>query len=567
MRLVKKALTFDDVLLVPAYSEILPRDHLTTPLPAHRSQHPAGVGGDGHRHRVAPGDRDGPGRRHRHRPQEPPPAQQAAEVRRSSATSPASCSTRSRSRPTCRCARSSSSRASTASPGCRCSRTARSSASSPTATSASNAARRAGPHDHDAARAAGHRARGRQLDEAQALMHKHRLERVLVVNDAFELRGLMTVKDILKATEHPNRLQGRQGKLRVGAAVGVGADTDERARALVKAGVDVLVVDTAHGHSQGVLDRVTLGQEDTTRRSTSSAATSPRPTRRGRCSRPAPTPSRSASAPARSAPRASSPASACRRSPRSATSRAALAGTGVPLIADGGIRYSGDVAKAIAAGAYAVMMGSMFAGTEEAPGEVDPVPGPLVQELPRHGLAGRDGRRRGRPLFPGSDSNVDKLVPEGIEGRVPYKGTVLAIIYQLCGGLRASMGYCGCGDDRADAHARRSSSRSRPPACASRTCTTCRSPRKRRTTRWTEGRRADCVAGPPANVAAGLVFSGRRRRRSRDAMNHDKILIIDFGSQVTQLIARRVREASVYCEIHPTTTQRRRSSASSRCAA
>jgi len=286
---------------------------------------------------------------------------------------------------------------------------------------------------------------GATIEEAQALMHRHRLERVLVVNDAFELRGLMTVKDILKASEYPNACKDGKGKLRVGAAVGVGGDADERIEGLVRAGVDVIVVDTAHGHSRGVLDRV----RDVKRQypsvdviggniATADAARA------------------LLEAGADAVKVGIGPGSIC-------TTRIvagvgvpqitaisdvaeALAGTGVPLIADGGIRYSGDVAKAIAAGAHSVMMGSMFAGTEEAPGEVVLLHGRSYKSYRGMGSLGAMAEGAADRYFQDPASNVDKLVPEGIEGRVPYKGSVVAILYQLCGGLRASMGYCGCAD-------------------------------------------------------------------------------------------------------------------------
>jgi IMP dehydrogenase len=209
---------------------------------------------------------------------------------------------------------------------------------------------------------------GSSPEEAKALMHKHRLERVLVVNADFQLRGLVTVKDILKSSEHPFACKDEQGHLRVGAAVGVGEGTEERVELLAEAGVDVIVVDTAHGHSEGVLKRVQWVKKNFPQVEVigGNIATA---MRRRRWSITAPTASRSASAPARSAPRASSPVSACRRSRPWKWWRQCAGRSGVPLIADGGIRYSGDISKAIAAGANAVMLGGLFAGTEEAPGE------------------------------------------------------------------------------------------------------------------------------------------------------------------------------------------------------
>jgi IMP dehydrogenase len=284
---------------------------------------------------------------------------------------------------------------------------------------------------------------GATLDEAKALMHRHRLERVLVVNDAFELRGLMTVKDILKRTEHPNASKDEFGKLRVGAAVGVGADTDERVESLVRAGVDVIVVDTAHGHSKGVLDRIRWVKRSFPQVEVIGGNIATAEAARAL-----------AQAGADGVKVGIGPGSICTTRivagvgvPQiSAISdvASALEGSGIPLIADGGIRYSGDVAKALAAGAYSVMMGSMLAGTEEAPGEVILYQGRSYKSYRGMGSLGAMADGAADRYFQDSSANVDKLVPEGIEGRVPYKGSVLSILYQLCGGVRASMGYCGC---------------------------------------------------------------------------------------------------------------------------
>ena len=285
---------------------------------------------------------------------------------------------------------------------------------------------------------------GCSLEEAKRLMSQHRLERVLVVNDQFELRGLITVKDILKATEHPNACKDSEGKLRVGAAVGVGPDNDERIELLVRAGVDVIVVDTAHGHSQGVLDRVKWVKKNYSHVqviggniATGEAAKA------------------LADHGADGVKVGIGPGSIC-------TTRivagvgvpqitaivnvaAALKGTGIPLIADGGVRYSGDVAKALAAGASSVMMGGMFAGTEEAPGEVFLYQGRSYKSYRGMGSLGAMADGSADRYFQ-SDivANAEKLVPEGIEGQVPYKGSVLAILHQLTGGIRSSMGYLGC---------------------------------------------------------------------------------------------------------------------------
>ncbi|MDQ9171546.1 IMP dehydrogenase [Oxalobacteraceae bacterium R-40] len=279
--------------------------------------------------------------------------------------------------------------------------------------------------------------------EAKRLMNKHRLERVLVVNDAFELRGLITVKDIQKSTEHPFASKDEQGKLRVGAAVGVGPDNDERIELLVQAGVDVIVVDTAHGHSKGVLDRVqwvkrNYPQVEVIGGNIATAAAARALVEHG----------------ADGVKVGIGPGSICTTRivagvgvPQiTAISNVseALQGSGVPCIADGGVRFSGDVSKALAAGASSVMMGSMFAGTEEAPGEVILFQGRSYKSYRGMGSLGAMAEGSADRYFQDPANNADKLVPEGIEGRVPYKGSVLAILYQLVGGVRSSMGYCGC---------------------------------------------------------------------------------------------------------------------------
>lgn len=284
---------------------------------------------------------------------------------------------------------------------------------------------------------------GGTLDDAQELMHKHRLERVLIINDAFELRGLATVKDILKNTEHPNANKDSFGQLRVGAAVGVGEGTEERVEKLVAAGVDVIIVDTAHGHSQGVIERVRWIKENFPKIdviggniATGEAALA------------------LVKAGADGVKVGIGPGSICTtrivagvgvpQITAIADVAKSLEGTGVPLIADGGIRYSGDVAKALVAGAYACMMGGVFAGTEESPGEVVLFQGRSYKAYRGMGSLGAMEKGSADRYFQENTSNVEKLVPEGIEGRVPYKGSVLAIIYQLIGGIRAAMGYCGC---------------------------------------------------------------------------------------------------------------------------
>lgn len=284
---------------------------------------------------------------------------------------------------------------------------------------------------------------GATLEEAQALMHRHRLERVLIVNDKFQLRGLATVKDIVKNTEHPMASKDSQGQLRVGAAVGVGEGTDERVEKLAGAGVDVIVVDTAHGHSAGVIERVRWVKKHYPgiqviggNIATAAAALA------------------LVEAGADGVKVGIGPGSICTtrivagvgvpQITAIADVAKALEGTGVPLVADGGIRYSGDVSKALAAGASTCMMGGMFAGTEEAPGEVVLFQGRSYKSYRGMGSLGAMADGSADRYFQDPNNNVDKLVPEGIEARVPYKGSVIAILYQLVGGVRASMGYCGC---------------------------------------------------------------------------------------------------------------------------
>ena len=284
---------------------------------------------------------------------------------------------------------------------------------------------------------------GASREEAKELMHRHRLERVLVIDEEFRLKGLVTVKDITKESEHPDACKDAHGKLRVGAAVGVGEGTEERVAALVEAGADVLVVDTAHGHAQAVLDRVkwiktrypqvqvvggNVGTGDGARALVDHGADGVKV--------------------------GIGPGSIC-------TTRIvagvgvpqitaiqnvaeALAKSGVPLIADGGVRYSGDVAKALAAGAHTVMLGSLFAGTEESPGEIELYQGRSYKAYRGMGSLGAMQKGAADRYFQDSEMNVDKLVPEGVEGRVPYKGSAVWVMQQLLGGVRASMGYTGC---------------------------------------------------------------------------------------------------------------------------
>jgi len=282
-------------------------------------------------------------------------------------------------------------------------------------------------------------------DEARALMHEHRIERVLVVNDAFELRGLITVKDILKSSEHPNACKDELGRLRAGAAVGVGEGTEERVGLLVEAGVDVIVVDTAHGHSKGVLDRVQWVKKnfpnmDVIGGNIATANAAKALLDHG----------------ADGVKVGIGPGSICTTRMVAGVGvpqitaidnvAKALVGSGVPLIADGGVRFSGDISKAIAAGAHVVMLGGLFAGTEEAPGEIELFQGRSYKSYRGMGSLGamQDGSKD--RYFQDNEANQDKLVPEGVEGRVAYKGSVLAVIHQLMGGLRATMGYLGCTD-------------------------------------------------------------------------------------------------------------------------
>jgi IMP dehydrogenase len=286
---------------------------------------------------------------------------------------------------------------------------------------------------------------GTDLEVAKTLMHRHRLERVLVINDRFELKGLITVKDILKSTEHPLASKDELGRLRVGAAVGTTGDTEERVEALVAAGVDVVVVDTSHGHSQGVLERVRrvkniYPQVQVIGGNVATAGG------------------------ARALADHGADAVKVGIGPGSICTTRIVAGVGVPqisavlntlegiakldipIIADGGIRYSGDIAKAIAAGASCVMLGSLFAGTEEAPGEIELYQGRSYKIYRGMGSLGAMQQGSSDRYFQDAegDDAAEKLVPEGIEGRVPYKGALAAVIHQLMGGVRAAMGYCGC---------------------------------------------------------------------------------------------------------------------------
>jgi IMP dehydrogenase len=288
---------------------------------------------------------------------------------------------------------------------------------------------------------------GAAKEEVLMLLHRHRIEKVLVVDDDFLLRGLITAKDFQKATDFPLACKDERGALRVGAAVGTSPDTDERVEALVAAGVDVVVVDTAHGHTRGVLERVkrikqafpdlqVVGGNIATGEAAAALV----------------------EAGADAVKVGIGPGSICTtrvvagvgvpQVTAIANVAAALEKSGVPLIADGGIRYSGDIAKAIVAGANGVMIGSLFAGTEESPGEVELYQGRSYKSYRGMGSLGAMSGQHGSKdrYFQDTTEEIEKLVPEGIEGRVPYKGSLIQIVHQLAGGLRSAMGYTGCQD-------------------------------------------------------------------------------------------------------------------------
>ncbi len=283
---------------------------------------------------------------------------------------------------------------------------------------------------------------GASRDEIKRLLHQHRIEKLLVVNDKFQLRGMVTVKDIQKSRDKPNACKDDYERLRVGAAVGTGEGTDDRVAALVAAEVDVIVVDTAHGHSQGVLNRVKWIKKNFPEVQLIGGNVA---TAEGALAL--------VEAGVDAVKVGIGPGSICTTRIVSgvgvpqisaiANTAKALAGTGIPIIADGGVRFSGDLAKALVAGAHCVMVGSMFAGTEESPGEVELFQGRSYKSYRGMGSLGAMQRGSSDRYFQ-EESDVEKLVPEGVEGRVPYKGTMVAIVHQLMGGLRASMGYTGC---------------------------------------------------------------------------------------------------------------------------
>jgi IMP dehydrogenase len=287
---------------------------------------------------------------------------------------------------------------------------------------------------------------GAGKDEVLSLLHKHRIEKVLVVDKDFKLRGMITAKDFQKATDFPAACKDERGALRVGAAVGTGIDTEERVAGLVEAGVDAIIVDTAHGHSKSVIDRVRLiklsfpGLELIAGNIVTGEAAKAL-----------------VDAGADGVKVGIGPGSICTtrvvagvgvpQISAVAEVSAAIAGSDVPIIADGGIRYSGDIAKAIVAGAYSTMIGGLFAGTEESPGEVELYQGRSYKSYRGMGSLGAMAQVHGSSdrYFQDQSEELRKLVPEGIEGRVPYKGSLVAILQQLVGGLRAAMGYTGCG--------------------------------------------------------------------------------------------------------------------------
>ncbi|MCP3852951.1 MAG: IMP dehydrogenase [Gammaproteobacteria bacterium] len=287
---------------------------------------------------------------------------------------------------------------------------------------------------------------GADKKEVETLLHENRIEKVLVVNDSFQLRGMITVKDMQKATDYPLACKDEQGSLRVGAAVGVGAGTDERIEALAAAGVDVVVVDTAHGHSIGVIDRVAWVKKNFPKVQVIGGNIATAAAARALVD-----------AGADAVKVGIGPGSICTTRivagvgvPQiSAISNVAkeLEGTGVPLIGDGGIRFSGDFSKAIVAGASCCMFGSVFAGTEEAPGEIELYQGRSYKSYRGMGSMGAMSQQQGSSdRYFQESSDADKLVPEGIEGRVPFKGSMQPVVHQMLGGLRSSMGYTGCAD-------------------------------------------------------------------------------------------------------------------------
>ncbi|WP_428087441.1 IMP dehydrogenase [Candidatus Thioglobus sp.] len=287
-------------------------------------------------------------------------------------------------------------------------------------------------------------AEGTDMSEVRTLLQQHRIERVVITDESFKLKGMITVRDIQKSTDFPNACKDEQEQLRVGAAVGVGAGTGARIDALVEAGVDVIVIDTAHGHSQGVLDRVKKTKDrhpnlDIIAGNIATGAAALDLVKAG----------------ADCVKVGIGPGSICTtrivagvgvpQITAIADVASALENSGIPLIADGGIRYSGDVAKAFAAGAYCVMLGSMLAGTQESPGEVELYQGRSYKSYRGMGSIGAMNQAHGSSdRYFQSDSKADKLVPEGIEGRVPFKGSIRPIIHQMIGGVRSSMGYTGC---------------------------------------------------------------------------------------------------------------------------
>ena len=444
MRLVQKALTFDDVLLVPAYSAVLPRDvSLRTRLTRSIDLNIPLVSAAMDTVTEARGDRDGTGRRHRHRPQEPEagrPGREVARVKRYESgvlRDPITISPDMKIRDVIALSHQHGISGFPVLEG-------------KTVVGIITNRDLRFEEELDAPVRAKMTPReklvtvaeGASTEEAKRLMNRHRTERVLVVNTAFELRGLITVKDIQKAVEHPLASKDDHGQLRVGAAVGVGPDNDERVELLVKAGVDVIVVDTAHGHSRGVLDRVRWVKQNFPQVQVIGGNIATGEAARALVEHGADGVKVGIGGiDLHHADRG--------RRGRAADHRGVQCGRG----AQGHGRAAGRRWWRPLLGRYRQGAGRRRAcrddgrhvlGHRRGAGRGVPVPGPLVQELPWHGFGGRDEGWRGRPLLPEDNTaNVDKLVPEGIEGRVPYKGSVMAIIHQLCGGVRASMGYCG----------------------------------------------------------------------------------------------------------------------------